>query len=132
MHIRSYQDLDVWKKAIGLVKLAYSLASKLPKTEQFGLVSQMQRSAVSIPANIAEGRLRSTRKEFAQFLRIAAGSLAELETHVFIAIELGYLDADCCKDFFTSSSEIGRMLNGLLRSLQAPLKPETRNLEPAL
>lgn len=128
--IRSYQDLEVWKKAIKLVKIAYDLASAFPKTEQFGLISQIQRSATSIPANIAEGRCRSSRKEFSFFLRIAAGSLAELETHFFVAMELEYLNATTAQEFFDHASEVGRMLNGLLKSLQqTPLKPETQNLE---
>lgn len=128
--IRSYQDLEVWKKSIRLVKVAYGLASTFPKTEQFGLISQIQRSATSIPTNIAEGRCRSSRKEFAFFLRISAGSLAELETHLFVAIELGYLDVATCKEFFDQASEIGRMINGLLNSLQKEtLEPGTRNLK---
>lgn len=121
----------MWKKALTLVKTAYALCAFLPKTEQYGLISQIQRCAVSIPANIAEGRSRHSRKEFCFFLKIASGSLAELETHFFIAIELGYLSEEQCCSLFNDCAEIGRMLNGLLKSLKAPsLTPETRNLEP--
>lgn len=128
--IRSYQDLEVWRKALKLVKTSYTLCSLLPKTEQYGLISQIQRSAVSIPANIAEGRNRHSRKEFCFFLKIASGSLAELETHLFIAVELGYLSQQQCEAAFHDCSEVGRMLNGLLKSLKtSSLKPETRNLE---
>jgi four helix bundle protein len=127
MMIRSYQDLDVWKKSIGLVKTAYDLAALFPKSEQYGLISQVQRSATSIPANIAEGRARSSKKEFVFFLKIAMGSLAELETHIFVAIELGHINAFQSKKFFDDAAEIGRMLHGLAKSL----KPETRDLKAA-
>ena len=130
--IRSYQDLEVWKKSLKLVKEAYRLCESLPQKEQYGLISQMQRSAVSVPANIAEGRCRHSRKEFIFFLKIANGSLAAFETHLFICIELNYLKPQQCEHCFTMAAEIGRMLNGLLQSLQKkPLEPETRNLEPS-
>jgi four helix bundle protein len=131
MTIRSYQDLDVWKKSLHLVKTTYSLIANFPASERYGLTSQIQRAAISIPANIAEGRGRSSRKEFLYFLKVACGSLAELETHLFIAIELGYLTPSECSGFFTQTAEIGRMLNGLINALKAKsLKPGTRNLEP--
>lgn len=130
--IRSYQDLDVWKKSLKLVKEAYRLCELLPKNEQYGIVSQIQRSAVSIPANIAEGRNRHSRKEFIFFLKISNGSLAELETHFFLCMELNYLDQDQCKNLFTQSAEIGRMIHGLTQALQRKtLEPETRNLKPS-
>lgn len=132
MSIRSYQDLDVWKKSVRLVKTSYDLAASFPSNERYGLISQIQRCAISVPANIAEGRGRSSKKEFLYFLKIAAGSLAELETHFFIAIEIGYLTQEFCKPFFDSAAEVGRMLNGLMNSLQTKsLEPGTRNLEPA-
>lgn len=131
MTIRSYQDLEVWKKSVRLVKTSYDLAINFPSNERYGLVSQIQRCAVSVPANIAEGRGRSSKKEFLYFLKIAAGSLAELETHFFIAMEIGYLTPECCQPFFDGSAEIGRMLNGLMNSLRVKtLEPGTRNLEP--
>lgn len=78
--IRSYKDLIVWQKSVKLVSAIYQLTRKFPRFEQFGLASQMQRAAVSIPANIAEGYGRNTKNEYANFLRIAHGSLTELET----------------------------------------------------
>lgn len=81
----TYKDLIVWQKGIELVRQIYMLTNVFPDAEKFGLTSQMRRSAVSIPSNIAEGRQRSTRKDFVQFLRIAQGSVAELETQVIIA-----------------------------------------------
>lgn len=88
MAINSYKDLIVWQKSIQLVYIIYSITSNFPQTEIYGLTSQMRRSAVSIPSNIAEGRQRSTKKDFAQFLRIAQGSVAELETQLVISKKL--------------------------------------------
>ena len=86
--IHSYRELIVWQKSMELVVVVYELTEKFPQREIYGLISQMRRSAISIPSNIAEGRFRSTRKDFAQFLRIAYGSGAELETQVEIAKRL--------------------------------------------
>jgi four helix bundle protein len=131
MSIRSYQDLEVWKKSVRLVKTSYELMAHLPSNERYGLISQIQRCAVSVPANIAEGRGRSSKKEFLYFLKIATGSLAELETHFFVAIEIGYLTTQQCKEFFDSAAEIRKMLNGLMNSFrEKSLEPGTRNLEP--
>ena len=116
--IKSYQDLDVWQKAMDLVVNCYKMCKKFPKHEIYGLSSQLQRAAVSVPANIAEGRQRQHVKEFIQHLSIASGSLAELETHIQIARRLGYLDEEETNRLLNDSSEIGRMLNGLKRSLQ--------------
>lgn len=88
MPITSYKDLIVWQKAIQLVYCVYSITGNFPQAEIYGLTSQMRRSAVSIPSNIAEGRQRSTKKDFAQFLRIAQGSVAELETQLIISKKL--------------------------------------------
>lgn len=80
MKIQSFKQLVVWQRAMELAEEVYRLTESLPSSERFGLISQIRRSAVSIPSNIAEGRQRGTRKDFAQFLRIADGSAAELET----------------------------------------------------
>lgn len=88
MEIKSYKDLLVWKKGIEISKEAYKITSQLPKEEVFGLSSQIRRASVSIPSNIAEGRGRGTRKDFAQFLHIAQGSLAELETQIILVSEI--------------------------------------------
>ncbi len=91
MKITSYKDLTVWQKAIELVLLIYQTTNTFPNSEEFGLKSQMRRSVVSVPSNIAEGRNRSSRKEFCQFLYIALGSIAELETQTEIAYKLHYV-----------------------------------------
>jgi four helix bundle protein len=119
--IKSYRDLEVWQKAMDLVIICYRLCTNFPKNEIYGLTAQLQRSAVSVPANIAEGNQRQHRKEFLQHLSIASGSLAELETHLQIAGRLSYIDQNKLKQMLSQSSEIGKMLNGLRRSIQKNL-----------
>ncbi len=92
--IKSYKDLLIWQKGIKLVKLTYLICKDFPKDEVFGLQSQIKRSSVSIPSNIAEGYGRNTSQSFIQFLRIARGSLLELETQLIIAKELDFVDVD--------------------------------------
>ncbi len=118
MSFKSYRDLEVWQKAMILVVDSYQIAKRFPKSEIYGLASQMQRAAVSIPANIAEGRERQYTREFLQHLSIAYGSLAELETLVQIAERLNYLDVNQLKQILDKTAEVGRMLNGLRRSLE--------------
>ena len=118
MSIRSYRDLEVWQKAMDLVAECYQRTKKFPKSEIYGLTSQLQRAAVSIPANIAEGRERHYQKEFIQHLSIAYGSLAELETHFQIAQRLNYIDMNELKELLEKSAEVGRMLNGLRKALK--------------
>lgn len=88
MYIKSFKELIVWQRSIELVKEIYKITSRFPESELYGLVSQMRRASVAIPSNIAEGKKRKTRKNFLQFLRIADGSAAELETQVIIAKDL--------------------------------------------
>lgn len=113
----SYRDLEVWHKAMHVVVECYKITREFPKHEIYGLSSQLQRAAVSIPANIAEGRERQHRKEFLQHISIANGSVAELETHIQIAERLSYLDSQQAKCLLDQTAEIGRMLNGLRNSL---------------
>lgn len=115
--IESYRDLLVWQKAVALVTACYRLTVDFPSDERYGLTSQLRRAAVSIPANIAEGQARGTPKAFAQFLWIANGSRAELETHIVIAEQLGFVTRAQTEPTLDMSSEIGRMLTGLRRSL---------------
>lgn len=113
----SFKDLIVWRKSMELVAEVYCVTEKFPSSEQYGLVSQMRRSAVSIPSNIAEGRYRGTKKDFAQFLRIANGSGAELETQIEIARRLDLVND---KDIAKLSSlllETMKMLNVMIRKL---------------
>ena len=118
MNLESYRDLEVWQKSMDLVVECYQITKKFPKAEIYGLTSQLQRAAVSIPANIAEGRERQYTKEFLQHLSIAYGSLAELETHLQIAQRLDYLDMNHLKQMLDKTAEVGRMLNGLRKSLE--------------
>lgn len=111
----SYRDLLVWQKARGLAKDIYVLTRSFPRHETFGLVSQMRRSALSIACNIAEGQGRWTRPDYRHFLLMARGSAFELETQIIIAADIGYIgDSDA---LIERTSEIARMLNGLLRYL---------------
>ena len=88
----THKDLDVWKLGIDLVKDIYILTKNFPKNEQFGMVAQMRRCAVSIPSNIAEGAARNSRKEYLQFLYISLGSMSELETQLILSKELNFID----------------------------------------
>lgn len=118
MPIKSYEDLIVWQKAMDLVEATYRASLRLPLSERFELRSQIRRSADSIPANIAEGHGRSTTGDYVRHLLIARGSLMELETHLSIAVRLGFLPPDDVKPLRDGSQEIGRMLSGLIRALQ--------------
>src|SRR6476661_107453 len=100
-----------------LVVVIYRLAKSFPKDEQFGLTSQIRRAAVSIPANIAEGYGQLHRPIYLKHLSIAKGSLTEVETHLQIAVRLDYLDRDQAKSVWSLLQEVGRLLNGLIRSL---------------
>src|SRR5882724_1496564 len=118
LKVKSYQDLIAWQKAISLTKEIYTITSGFPKVEQYGLVSQMRRASVSIPANIAEGQARNTKGEFKQFLGIASGSLAELETLTILSGEFCYLSAESLSTLQPLQAELGKILNGLLKSLE--------------
>lgn len=118
--IKSFRDLHVWQKAMALAKSVYCVVKYLPREETYGLSDQMRRAAVSIPSNIAEGQARQTKKEFLQFLWIARGSSAELETQLQLAIDLGYLDGvpeEQMKTLFQLSDEVSRMLYTLIARL---------------
>lgn len=109
---RSFKDLTVWQRSIELTKETYKLSSVFPKQEDFALTSQLRRAAVSIPSNIAEGSKRGTQKDFVQFLRIASGSAAELETQLIIVQEV-YSGTDC-KRALDLLDETQRMLAALI------------------
>lgn len=112
-NILSYKDLLVWKKSMDLVTKIYDVTCNFPDNEQYGLVNQMRRSAVSIPSNIAEGFLRGSRKDYARFIRIAFGSSGELETQIEISRRLKYISWEDAKEISNQLKEIMRMLNGL-------------------
>ena len=109
----SHKDLIVWQKAMDLVVLVYKLAESFPKEETYRLTSQMTRSVVSVPANIAEGNARGSRKDYARFLAISKGSLMETETYVFLAMRLGYLSEAETAASLKLITEISKMLTKL-------------------
>jgi len=114
----SYRDLIAWRRATQLALHVYRATQGFPKEELYGLTAQMRRAAVSVASNIAEGKGRYSRKEFVQFLYRARGSLTELETQVFLAGELRYLECAEARNLEDRAIELGRILNGLTRSLQ--------------
>ena len=119
--MKTHKDLDVWKKSINLVTTIYSLTANFPTHERYGLVSQIRRASVSIPANISEGAARNHRKEFIQFIGISLGSVAELETLLLISINLKFLSEDSKIQIFLELETINRMLINLKRSLSVEL-----------
>jgi four helix bundle protein len=124
---QSYRDLLVWQKGMTLAKEIYKLTSGFPPEEKFGLVSQMRRAVVSVPSNIAEGQARHTTGEFVLFISHAEGSLAELDTQLTLAIELGFLAPERAKLCAVSIEELRRMLNGLRRVISGQKKPAAYN-----
>ena len=117
--IKSYRDLLVWQKGIDLVVVTYRATTQFPKSETYGLISQIRRAATSIPANIAEGYGRGSRKDYAQFLFIAQGSLKELETHFIVSEKLAYLTSAQTERVLSQTDELGRMLGALIRKLKS-------------
>ena len=115
--IRSYRDLGVWQKAILAAKMVYTLVKRLPREELFALSSQMRRAVISIASNIAAGQARNSTKEFLQFLSIAKGSKAELETQLILCVEIKYFSSDDIAPIMALLTEIGKMLNSLIASL---------------
>ena len=119
MSVKSYKELLVWQKAMLLTEETYRLAKLLPREELYALSGQMRRAAVSIPSNIAEGQARSSTKEFVNFLSIARGSTAELETQLTICVRLKYLQQSQTGPALSLCSEVGKMLNALIGKLSA-------------
>lgn len=116
---QSHRDLTVWQVSMDLVEtVVYRLSGSWPNHELYGLVSQARRATVSVPANIAEGAGRRTTGEFIQFVGIARGSLAEVETLIVLAGRLGYLEKQAMDHLLADIAEIGRMLTGLMQSLR--------------
>ena len=115
-----YQDtskLIVWQKSHELVLKLYEVTKDFPKDEQFGLTSQIRRAAVSIPSNIVEGKARGSNKDFKRFLQIARRSLEELKYQILLSNDLNYINEDTYKDLLNTTKEVGRLLNGLMVSL---------------
>lgn len=119
--VKSHKDLIVWQKSMNLAHMIYALTKHFPKEEMYGLTSQMRRSAVSIPSNIAEGKQRSTRKDFVQFLRIAIGSAAELETQLLLSIDIYPSEKVQITEAISLVNEIQRMLGSIIIKLKVNL-----------
>jgi four helix bundle protein len=121
MSIQSYRDLRVWQEGIQLTTSIYRLTDSFPPREQYGLISQLRRCAVSIPSNIAEGHARLSTREYLRQVSIALGSTAELETHLYIARELGYASADSIAEALVQADQLGKQLRSLTKSLKVRL-----------
>jgi len=115
--VQSYRDLVVWRKAMALAEAVYVCCRKLPKEETYGLACQMRSAAVSIAANIAEGHARSNTGEYKQFIGIARGSLAELETEMALAERVGYVNGSEASKVMALCEEVGKLLSGLHKAL---------------
>ncbi|MFU0503227.1 four helix bundle protein [Pseudaminobacter sp. NGMCC 1.201702] len=116
--MNSYRDLIVWKNAIDLAVTCYAETKSFPNSEAYGMTSQIRRAAASIAANIAEGHGREHTGSFIQFLRVAQGSLKELETHLILSSRVGLMNGEVAASLTEQCEEIGRMLRSLIRSLQ--------------
>ena len=119
-----YKDLVVWQKAMDLVIDIYKATDSFPKKEVYSLTDQIRRAAVSVPSNIAEGQGRQTTGEFRQFLGHARGSLLETETQILLSERLEYLDHETTESILRQAVEVGRILNGLIGSLQGSHRPD--------
>jgi four helix bundle protein len=116
--MKTHKDLNVWKNSIDLVTNIYEITKNYPNNEQYGLISQMKRSAVSVPSNIAEGAGRNYKKEFIQFLFIAQGSLSELETQLIISVNLKYIEESSFELLNNKMNEIRAQISGLIKYLK--------------
>lgn len=121
MRVASYRDLTVWQRAMDFTVACYHLTARFPRTETYGLASQLQRAAVSIPSNIAEGAGREHTREYIHHASYSNGSLFEAETQILLAQRLGYLTSEEVEPALTTSSEVGRMLRGLISALERKL-----------
>lgn len=117
MQIRSFRDLRVWQGGIEIVQAIYAITGSFPRHELYGLSSQIQRAAVSIPSNIAEGHARESTKEYLQHISIAQASVAEVETQLEIAKSLGYISNDHCDALSNQLSQLGKQLYALRNAL---------------
>ncbi|MBN8762873.1 four helix bundle protein [Thiobacillus sp. 63-78] len=121
--MNNYRDLKVWQMAMTLTEAIYRATESFPSRETYALANQLQRAAVSIPSNIAEGHARSSTKDYLRFVSISQGSLAEAETQLELAHRLGYIPEAVLHGLFEQTNEIGRMLHGLRSALTAKLSP---------
>lgn len=124
MGVRNYTELQTWRDAMDLAEAVYVATRKYPKEELYGLTAQTRRSAVSIPSNIAEGQGRGSTRDFVRFLTVARGSLCELETQLRLGARLHYVDNASVETLLERSATVGRLLNGLIRSVAPPSDTE--------
>jgi four helix bundle protein len=124
MPLQSYRDLIAWQRAIDLAEAVYRKSDDFPKQETYGLTAQLRRAVISVPSNIAEGQGRRSTKDFLNFLGIACGSLCEIETQITVATRLTYLTKSDAEELFQLTAEVGRLINGLTRSLDPPTKTD--------
>jgi four helix bundle protein len=124
--LEKYNDLIAWRKAMDLVERLYRASAEFPKSELYGLTSQIRRAAVSIPSNIAEGQCRSTTGAFLQHLSIAQGSVGEVETQLMIAVRLKYLTQEDGSQLLESTAEVGKLIRGLCASLERKIAPQAK------
>lgn len=117
MGVRNYTELETWQRAMELTEAVYAATKRYPKEETYGLTSQTRRSAVSVPSNIAEGQGRGSSRDFVRFLTVARGSLCELETQLILGSRLRYVDEASLQSLLKQSGTVGRLLNGLIRSV---------------
>jgi len=115
--IRNYFDLTAWQRARQLVKQVYRASQKFPREELYCLTSQLRRAVVSIPSNIAEGYGRGSRKDYVHFLQIARGGLYEVQTQLFLAHDLNYLDEKTLNELLAQTNSCSQLIGSLIRSL---------------
>lgn len=115
--VRSYRDLDIWRRSMDVVVRLYRLTATLPKSERFSLVDQMQRAAVSVPSNIAEGHEKQSTKSYRFHLKVARASIAELETQIEISVRLEYAEPTRVSGLVSELAEISRMIAAIIRKL---------------
>ena len=122
--MRPHQNLKAWIDSIQLVSELYIITAQFPSSEKFGIISQIRRAAVSIPANISEGAGRHSKKEFHHFLSIAMGSLSELDTLLLISKSIGYIQEDCFIELSVKLEKVSRLLHGLLKKIKQETFPQ--------
>jgi four helix bundle protein len=122
--MKPHKNLDAWKKSFLFVKEIYIVTKNFPPDERFGMTSQMRRASLSIPLNIAEGAARKTKKQFIFFLRVALGSMSELDTTIMLAKELEYITEAKEKELIDKLDLIGKLIYGLIKKLESDLSKE--------
>ena len=125
MKVSNFRELEVWRLAMNLAREIYQLTARFPVEERYGLVSQLQRAAVSIPSNIAEGNCRGSTREYARFVSIARGSCAELETQLILSAQVKLVDKSAIDELLVLCERVGRMLLNLQRALIAKIHSPT-------